>query len=230
MIPLKDDNPTSKFPFITVILISLNVIVFIYTDILGLGGETLMLHYSLIPYNIVTFGQWTDSGPLTAVSTFFTSQFIHGGFLHLAGNMLFLWIFGNNIEDRLGTTKYAIFYLSCGAIAAAAQIIPDPNSQIPMIGASGAIAGVMGAYLLEFPRARVLTLFWILFFVRLIWLPAYVIILYWAALQVFLQLSSGGQVGGVAYMAHIGGLIAGMALFKLMMLFGGRKTTLWSEN
>lgn len=230
MIPLKDNNPTSKFPAVTIALIILNTFVFIYTDILGFGGEEFILRFSLIPYNIITAGQWTGSGPVMAAASFFTSQFIHGGFLHIAGNMLFLWIFGNNIEDRLGSFKYLVFYLICGAIAAAAQIIPDPNSQIPMIGASGAISGVMGAYLLEFPRARVLTLIWILFFIRLVWLPAFFIILYWVALQVFLQLSSSGQAGGVAYMAHIGGFVSGMALFKLLMLFGGRRTTLWSEN
>lgn len=168
MIPLKDDNPTSRFPVITVALIALNVIVFIYTDILGLGGEAFMLRFSLIPYNIITVGQWANTGPIFAAASFFTSQFIHGGFFHIAGNMLFLWIFGNNIEDRLGPFKYLSFYLICGAVAAIAQIVPDPTSQIPMIGASGAIAGVMGAYLLEFPRARVLTLIWILFFIRII--------------------------------------------------------------
>ena len=224
MIPLKDNNPTSKFPVVTVGLVAINAAVFIYTGILGIGGEELYARFALIPYNVITIGG--TSGPILAAASFFTSQFLHAGFLHVAGNMLFLWIFGNNIEDRLGSFRFIIFYLLCGAIAAAAQIIPDPQSRIPMIGASGAVSGVMGAYLLEFPRARVLTLIWILFFIRLVWLPAFFIILYWAALQVLLQLSSGGQSGGVAYMAHIGGFIAGLVLFKIFLLFGRKKAAL----
>lgn len=230
MIPLKDNIPTLKYPYMTVGIIALNVVVFIITYVLGLGDSPFFLRMSLIPYNFITLGRITDSSPLLAGASLFTSQFIHGGFLHIGGNMLFLWIFGNNVEDKLGSFKFIVFYLLCGAIAGISQIIPDPASRVPMIGASGAIAGVMGAYLLEFPRARVLTLIWILFFIRLIWLPAFFIILYWIALQVFFQLTAGNQMGGVAYMAHIGGFIAGLILIKLFLLFGSRKTTLWNEN
>ena len=230
MIPLKDNNPTSGFPLITVVLISLNVIVYIYTDILGFGNQELILRFGLIPYNIVTAGQWTSSGPLMAGTSFISSQFLHGGLFHLAGNMLFLWIFGNNIEDSMGSSKFALFYLACGLVAGAAQIIPDPHSRIPMIGASGAVAGVMGAYLLEFPRARVLTFIWVLFFIRLIWLPAFIIILYWVAIQLFYQFALGGEGGGVAYMAHIGGFAAGLVLFKLFLLFGAKNRARPREN
>ena len=230
MIPLKDNNPTSRFPLVTIVLISLNVIVYIYTDILGFGGQETVIRFGLIPYNVVTAGQWTSSGPLMAGASFLSSQFLHGGLFHLLGNMLFLWIFGNNIEDRIGSFRFILFYLACGVIAGLAQIIPDPHSRIPMIGASGAVAGVMGAYLLEYPRARVLTLIWVLFFIRLIWLPAFVIILYWVALQLFYQFALGGDNGGVAYMAHIGGFASGLVLFKIFSLFGGNNRVRPREN
>jgi membrane associated rhomboid family serine protease len=230
MIPLKDNNPTSRFPVVTVLLIVTNVAVFLFTDLLGYGGREFLLKYSLIPYNIMTVGSWTGNGPLMAGFSIISSQFLHGGLFHVGGNMLFLWIFGNNIEDRLGGMKFLFFYLLCGVAAATAQIVPDPRSVVPMIGASGAVAGIMGAYLLEFPRARVLTLIWILFFIRLVWLPAFVIIIYWILLQVFFQLASGSSGGGVAYMAHIGGFMAGLILVRLFMLFGGRKRIIWKSN
>lgn len=226
MIPLKDNNPTSRFPIVTVLLIAANVSVFIVTDFLGYGGEEFLLKFSLIPYNIMTVGTWTGNGPLMAGFSILSSQFLHGGLFHIAGNMLFLWIFGNNIEDRLGGLRFLFFYLLCGVAAAMAQIVPDPRSMVPMIGASGAVAGVMGAYLLEFPRARVLTLIWILFFIRLVWLPAFVIIIYWILLQVFYQLASD-SASGVAYMAHIGGFVAGLILVRMFLLFGGRRRVIW---
>jgi membrane associated rhomboid family serine protease len=229
MIPLKDNNPTSRFPVVTVLLIVTNVAVFLFTDLLGYGGREFLLKYSLIPYNIMTVGSWTGNGPLMAGFSIISSQFLHGGLIHVVGNMLFLWIFGNNIEDRLGGMRFFFFYLLCGVAAATAQIVPDPRSVVPMIGASGAVAGIMGAYLLEFPRARVLTLIWILFFIRLVWLPAFVIIIYWILLQVFYQLASGGS-SGVAYMAHIGGFLAGLILVRLFMLFGGRRRIIWKGN
>lgn len=226
MIPLKDNNPTSRFPIVTVLLIAANVSVLIVTDFLGYGGEEFLLKFSLIPYNIMTVGTWTGNGPLMAGFSILSSQFLHGGLFHIAGNMLFLWIFGNNIEDRLGGLRFLFFYLLCGVAAAMAQIVPDPRSMVPMIGASGAVAGVMGAYLLEFPRARVLTLIWILFFIRLVWLPAFVIIIYWILLQVFYQLASD-SASGVAYMAHIGGFVAGLILVRMFLLFGGRRRVIW---
>lgn len=226
MLPLKDNIPTSRFPLATVALIVINVIVFIIIDIFGYGGKELFFRYGFIPYDVITAGRWSGEGPLIAGFSVFSSQFLHGGLFHIAGNMLFLWIFGNNIEDRMGKIRFVVFYLLCGAAGAIAQIIPDPRSLVPVIGASGAVAGVMGAYLLEFPRARVLTLIWILFFIRLIWLPAFLIIIYWIALQIFFQLGSGGQGSGVAYMAHIGGFAAGLVFFRLFLLFGGRRTTL----
>jgi membrane associated rhomboid family serine protease len=222
MIPLKDDNPTSSFPIITILIILINCAVFIYTDILGLATKEFYLQYSVIPVNIVTFGQAMDRTVFSALSTLITSQFLHGGFIHIAGNMLFLWIFGNNIEDRFGKVLFVFFYLFCGIVAALAQVMGSPSSEMPMLGASGAIAGVMGAYLLLFPRARVLTLIWFLIFIRLIWIPASFIIIYWIIIQVFLQMNSVGQQGGVAYLAHIGGFAAGLLLCLLFKSFAGQ--------
>jgi len=214
MIPLKDNIPTSRLPVITLILIGINVIIYFFFNLLDFGGNAFIAKYALIPANVISGGRFAETGLPLAAASFVTSQFIHGDFLHIAGNMLFLWIFGNNIEDKMGSARFVIFYLLCGVLAGMAQILPDPGSMIPMIGASGAIAGVMGAYLLEYPRARVLTLIWIIFIVRIVWLPAFVIIIYWIALQVLYQVSSGGEAGGVAYMAHIGGFAAGLLLVK----------------
>ncbi len=219
MIPLKDDNPTQRIPFITIAIIALNILVFFYTDILGFGDDRFILHFAAIPINIISMGDFTGVSSLTAFSTIITSQFLHGGFLHLAGNMLFLWIFGNNIEDKLGPIVFLFFYLICGVFAFLAQMVGDMYSQIPMIGASGAIAGVMGAYLIAFPKARVLTLIWIVFYIRLIWLPAFVIIVYWVFLQIIYQIGSGGEGGGVAYLAHIGGFISGLFIFLVFKGF-----------
>jgi membrane associated rhomboid family serine protease len=222
MIPIKDNNPTRRFPIITVILILTNVAIFIYTDLLGFGTSHFIARFAVIPVNVTSLGQANGLGPLAALESIFTSQFLHGGLLHIASNMLFLWIFGNNVEDRFGSLFFVIFYFSCGALAALAQILGDPSSQIPMLGASGAIAGVMGAYLLMFPNAQVLTLIWIIFFIRLIWVPAYIIIVYWIIIQVISQFLTTSQQGGVAYLAHIGGFAAGIGLFYVYRLFAGR--------
>jgi membrane associated rhomboid family serine protease len=213
MIPLKDNNPTSRFPIITLLLILANIVVFVYTDILGFGTKEFVFQYAVVPVDIVNFGEISGRAPFSVLATLFTSQFMHGGLLHIVSNMLFLWIFGNNVEDRLGPISFVIFYPACGVVAAIAQVMGSPSSAVPMLGASGAVAGVMGAYFLMFPRAEVLTLIWIIFFIRLVWLPAYVIIIYWVAIQVFSQINAGGQQGGVAYLAHIGGFAAGVILY-----------------
>ena len=150
--------------------------------------------------------------------TVFTAMFMHGGLLHLGGNMLFLWIFGNNVEDSMGPVKFVIFYLLAGIAATAGQILIDPDSQVPNIGASGAIAGVLGGYLLLFPKARVVTIIFIVFFFTIIELPALVILGFWFIQQVlfgYFDLNSGGQGGGVAYFAHIGGFVFGLIAIKL---------------
>jgi membrane associated rhomboid family serine protease len=222
MIPLKDNNPTTHFPIITILIILINCAVFIYTDILGLATKEFYYQFSVIPVDITSLGQATERPALAALSTLITSQFLHGGLFHIASNMLFLWIFGNNVEDRLGKIRFVIFYLLCGIIAALAQVMGDPSSTTPMLGASGAIAGIMGAYLFMFPGTQVLTLIWIVIFIRLVWLPASLIIIYWILLQVVLQLFSAGQQGGVAYLAHIGGFAGGIALYFLLKMLGRR--------
>ncbi|HEY6007102.1 MAG TPA: rhomboid family intramembrane serine protease [Geobacteraceae bacterium] len=233
MIPLKDYNPTRNFPLFTIILIAVNIAIFIQDRLSG--------HYEkmLVPTARGVVTTMTFTGGLserfamvpaellhnlpTQWPTVFTSMFLHGNWLHIGSNMLYLWIFGNNIEDTLGRARYLVFYFGCGLAAALAQILSDPAATIPMVGASGAVAGVMGAYLLLFPRARVLTLIPIFIFFTTVELPAFVIIGYWALLQ-FLNASllQGGEMlhgGGVAYFAHIGGFSAGVLL---ILLFGGR--------
>ncbi|HBC45684.1 MAG TPA: rhomboid family intramembrane serine protease [candidate division Zixibacteria bacterium] len=222
MIPLKDNNPTTHFPIFTILIILINCAVFIYTDILGLATKEFYYQFSVIPIDISSLGQATERSALAALSTLITSQFLHGGLFHIASNMLFLWIFGNNVEDRLGRIRFVIFYLLCGIIAGLAQVTGDPSSTTPMLGASGAIAGVMGAYLFMFPGTQVLTLIWIVIFIRLVWLPASFIIIYWILIQVVLQVTSAGQQGGVAYLAHIGGFAGGIALYFLFRMFGRR--------
>lgn len=217
MFPLKDDNPTSRLPIITLLLVIANSFVFLYGNVMQ--GEEFILRYAAIPANIMTLGGLLEQNSLKALSTIFTSQFIHGNFLHIFGNMLFLWIFGNNVEDRMGRIAFTIFYLTCGAAAVFAQMIGNPYSQMPMVGASGAIAGVMGAYLLMFPHAKVLTLFFIVIFIRMVWVPAYFVILLWIFLQVIYQLSANPEAGGVAYLAHIGGFAAGVVLLMLYRPF-----------
>lgn len=230
MIPLKDRNPTSSFPVVSITLIVLNVAVFAldrmsghYTSVLvrtarGLvrtesftGGLTEA--FALVPANLMSsFGLYWP--------TIFTSMFLHGNWLHIGSNMLYLWIFGDNIEDRLGKLRFLLFYFLTGAAAAALQIVSDPFSPTPMVGASGAVAGVMGAYILLFPRAMVLTLVPVFIFLTYFDVPAFVIIGYWALLQLlnafYLEGGGMGKGGGVAYFAHIGGFAAGMALVSTM--------------
>ena len=212
MIPLKDDNPTRTFPFVTILIIVTNIVVYIYQLTLGQKAETLfILRAGAIPYEIIRFA---DIHPLAFIPpplTLFSAMFIHGGFLHVAGNMLYLWIFGDNIEDRLGHFRFIVFYLLSGLIASLAHIIMLPNSTVPMIGASGAIAGVLGAYFLLYPRAHVLTLVFFFFFVDIIRIPALVFLGLWFVFQIL----SSGAGGGIAWYAHIGGFIGGAVLVKL---------------
>jgi len=213
MIPLKDDNPTRTTPFVTWGIVAANIAVFIYE--LGLGDEglrVLVFRMGLIPAEVTGAVRAGGMGlPLTP----FTSMFLHGGFLHLAGNMLYLWIFGNNIEDQTGHLRFLVFYLLCGLVAAGTQVAWSPASQVPMIGASGAIAGVLGAYMLLFPRARVLTLVPIFIFIQLIYLPAILVLGIWFLYQILLSRMADPVQGGVAFYAHIGGFVGGMVLIWL---------------
>ena len=213
-LPLKDDNPTNTFPFVTVGLILANCFVFYHQLALSLpAGQKFVFQWGAIPYQIVHGEVLYGKGLFPPVLTLFSSMFLHGGFLHLIGNMLYLWIFGNNIEDTLGHFRFLIFYLLAGIGAALAQVFSDPQSTAPMIGASGAVAGVLGAYLLLFPHARILTLMFIFVFIRMIRIPALIVLGFWFLMQL-LSVTSGFETG-VAFFAHIGGFVSGLILVKV---------------
>ncbi|MBI3805080.1 MAG: rhomboid family intramembrane serine protease [Nitrospirae bacterium] len=216
MIPLKDDLLTHTTPVVTVALVAVNIIVFFYEVSLGAGADNFIFQYGAIPLNLV-HGMDGGRQGLVAVSSVLTSMFLHGGFMHLAGNMLYLWIFGNNIEDVMGHVRFILFYLVCGVIAAYTHALTDPGSRIPMVGASGAISGVLGAYLVLFPHAKVLTLVPIGFFIQLIRIPAVLVLGIWFLVQFVSGIFGysgifGSQSGGIAWFAHIGGFLAGMVL------------------
>ena len=211
VLPLYDDQKTSTFPVLTILLIAVNTLVFALWQV-PLGVNESVMHAALVP------AEWTQAPGVVTFHHMINSMFMHGSWMHLIGNMWFMWIFGNNVEDAMGHFRFIIFYLVCGALADFAHIAYDPQSQVPMIGASGAVSGVLGAYLVLHPRASVVTLVPLGIFTRLMELPAFVFLLFWIALQIFSQMASAvpsrhpGQGGGVAYLAHIGGFAAGLAL------------------
>lgn len=211
MMPLTDDNRGRRTtPFVTWSLIAINVIVFLYQ--LLLGEQQLwrfITDYGIIPREISN-----GEGYLSLV----TSMFLHGGWLHIIGNMLFLWVFGDNVEDIMGHVRYLLFYLLTGLAAGLAQVFTNPESTIPLIGASGAVSGLLAAYLVSFPHGRILTLVTLGFFITTFMLPAWVMIGYWIVLQVIqgtMSLGIDADTGGVAWFAHIGGFVAGLALVFL---------------
>lgn len=210
MIPLKDDNPTQSFPAVTLALIAANVAVFAWELLLPAPErQQMIVQMAVIPHEI-TRGPLHLNLILHNGLTLLTAMFLHGGLLHLGGNMLYLWIFGNNIEDVVGHVRFLVFYLLCGLAGSFAQVAAHPASRVPMIGASGAIAGVLGAYLVLFPAARVLTLFFLFYFVRVVPIPALIVLGIWLLIQL---VSAGGAAGGgVAWFAHIGGFVTGLAL------------------
>ena len=211
MIPLKDDNPARSRPVVTWALIALNVAAFAYTLSLGAeAGERLIYSAGTIPFEITHMVDLSHRAVVPIPLTILTGIFLHGGPLHLAGNMLYLWIFGNNVEDAMGHLRFVGFYLLCGFIASFIHILSAPDSTLPMIGASGAIAGILGAYAVLFPRARISTLVFVFFFVRMVSLPAVLLLGIWFLLQVL----SAAQGGPVAWFAHIGGFLAGALLIK----------------
>ena len=240
MIPISDDNPTRIKPYVVYALIAINVLVYIIDHVGATNAFGRLWNWSMVPYSVISdvrvvpvlnqvgqivgFSKAPEVGPHPQWITIFSSMFLHGGLAHIGGNMLFLWIFGNNIEDTLGHFKFILFYLACGVLAAITHIVVSfmGGSQfIPTVGASGAIAGVLGAYLILFPQARVrtLVLFWIIW--HFVEIPAVFVLGVWFLTQLTGILGTGGQVGGgVAYGAHIGGFIAGVIL---ILLVGGRR-------
>jgi membrane associated rhomboid family serine protease len=237
--PLKDNIPTERFPVVTVALIALNVLAYFFFQhgTISLGDPTgadylqNLFDYAWIPVELTDGVQCVPDQAFQAVEcaagvadqppvyvTVFTAMFMHGGLLHLGGNMLFLWIFGNNVEDSMGPLRFIVFYLLAGLAATALQTAFNTDSAIPNIGASGAVAGVLGGYLLLFPRARVITVIFIIFFFTIVELPAILILGFWFVQQVlfgYFGLSSGGEGGGVAYLAHVGGFVFGLAAIRV---------------
>ncbi|CAA9476349.1 MAG: FIG056164: rhomboid family serine protease [uncultured Solirubrobacteraceae bacterium] len=248
MFPLKDNIPTRRFPVVTVVIIALNVIVYLFVQKktgIDFSGDSLdpgaLTQYAAIPYEvtnpgkecefagqqIICEGQPGVSGSaentLPTWATVFTSMFSHAGLLHLGGNMLFLWIFGNNVEDSMGRVKFVVFYLLGGIAALVGQILIGPEAAVPTLGASGAVAGVLGGYLLLYPRARVVTAIFIVLFFTLIEIPAFLVLGFWFLQQVAfgaLDLTNPtGEGGGVAYFAHIGGFVFGLLMIKLFATY-----------
>ena len=234
MLPLKTDVPSRSTPFVSVSLIVVNVLAFLYQASLQwsddiqttLAAEAFVLEFGAVPCRVSGLCAAPDSFPHPLV-TVLTSMFLHGGLLHVGGNMLYLWIFGDNVEDSLGHARFLVLYLASGALAAIAQVAVAPTSSLPMIGASGAVSGVLGAYLLLFPHASVLTLVTFVFFVRVVRIPAIIVLGLWIVIQLLNGLgafrasfppTTGGS--GVAWFAHIGGFMAGLALLLIMRRWG----------
>ncbi len=235
-LPYRDDNPTERTAVVTVLFITFNVATWVFFQGMGANEAAManaLCNWGLIPGELtglsvgarvpITRGFMcvvdSESNWLTLVSM----QFLHGSWLHLLGNMLFLWIFGNNIEDAMGRGRFIVFYLLCGVVAGAAQIVSDPGSPIPAVGASGAVSGILGAYLVLFPRARVWMVVWVFIFIRQVALPAWMYLIVWIGLQVAsgvadMQARAAGQPGGgVAFWAHVGGFVAGVVLIYLFV-------------
>lgn len=208
MIPLRDTEPSYTFPIATVVIIALNIAAFLYEFSL----DHYELNWFIAQYGVIpTRFQWMDV---------VTGIFLHGGWMHLIGNMWFLWIYGDNVEDLLGHINFVVFYLLCGVAATLVHVVFNGDSRVPTIGASGAIAGVMGAYMVKFPNSRILTLVFVVVFVTTMEIPAFLILIYWFVIQFFSGIGSVGHShlsqGGVAWFAHVGGFLAGIALVLLM--------------
>jgi len=218
VIPIRDDNPKNRTPYVGYGVLGLCVGAYLWQLTLGPAGfQSVFFSLGLIP--AVVTGHAVLPPELATVPptvTIVTSMFLHGGFLHLAGNLLYLWIFADNVEDALGHLRFLVFYLLCGVGAAAAQVLPDPDSVIPMVGASGAISGVLAAYLLMFPHARVLVVIPFGFILQVLKLRAVTVLGFWFLLQLLSSLATAQDSGGVAFRAHIGGFVAGLALLPLL--------------
>ncbi len=212
MIPLRDTTKSGSFPIVNTAFIAINIAVFIYQIWIAGDQRLFMFRFGLVPAIVTTD---LEIGVFNRIYPFFTSMYLHAGWMHIIGNMIFLYIFGDNIEHRMGHIRYLIFYILTGVLAAVIQFLISTGSVIPIVGASGAISGVLGAYLLFYPKSRILTVVPILFFIRLIHLPATVFIFVWFLIQFLGGISTAGRgadVGGVAFWAHIGGFAAGLIL------------------
>ncbi|MEL6139672.1 MAG: rhomboid family intramembrane serine protease [Cyanobacteria bacterium J06628_6] len=229
MVPLSDNNPIRITPYVVYALVAINIVIFIYELTLQTGATDVALQqffntWAIVPRELTESFTGQSAVPVSEWFTLVSSQFLHGGFLHIAGNMLYLWVFGNNIEDQLGHAKFIVFYLVCGVLAGLCQWIFDPLSTVPTLGASGAIAGVMGAYIIRFPKAQILTFLPLFFIFTTVRIPAIFFLGWWFVQQAFYSIASLGAqadmgTGGVAYLAHAGGFVFGVILGPLLGLF-----------
>lgn len=214
LLPLRDENPTYRFPLLTILFIGANVSIYLYGILLG--DQVVELYYRLgtIPIEITTMQDYGLPSLFPIPLSIITSMFMHGGFFHLLSNMLYLWIFGNNVEDVLGPIRFILFYSVSGIIAAITHIVAQPYSEIPMVGASGAIAGILGAYMVLFPQARIKTLIFIIIFIEITYIRAFFLLGFWFLMQVF---NIGNIRSGVAWFAHIGGFVFGFFGVKFFL-------------
>jgi membrane associated rhomboid family serine protease len=232
-LPLYDDNPIQRTPVVTYVLIGMCIGAFFWQ--LGQNEEAVAYGLGMIPALLFGYAELPRGAQMIPPwATLFTSMFLHGGLLHLGGNMLFLWIFGNNIEDLLGRGRFLLLYLASGAAAALAQALADPMSQVPMVGASGAVAGVLGAYLITYPRANVHVFMWIIIFFWIVTVPAWIMLGFWFVMQLFSGLGTERGEPGVAFWAHVGGFIAGILLYLMLrprrvMLLQPQKTPVFAS-
>ncbi len=226
MIPVRDENPVRVLPVVTYTVLALTVLVFLWQVSLPARGQKMAVYaFGMIPASLLGEARLPpELAVVPPAATVLTSMFLHGGWMHLLGNLLYLWIFGNNVEEAMGHVRFALFYLLTGTIAALAQALPDPVSTVPVVGASGAISGVLGAYLVLYPHARVLV--W-LPFAGLVHMAAAVVLGLWFLIQVLASSLPGDSEGGIAFMAHIGGFVAGMVLLPV---FRRRGVALWSAR
>ncbi len=222
MIPIRDRNPSGTFPYVTIGIIVINILIFLYELSLGSGLGEFIMKFGVVPLKVSYYSQASD---LTFINTFFpfiSSMFLHGGFIHLIGNMWFLWIFGDNIEDKLGHFKFILFYILCGLIASSVHVFFNSQSNVPCIGGSGAIAGVLGAYMITFPHARVVTIVPLFIFIQVMELPALVVLGFWFVIQFFngaASITASASGTGVAWWAHIGGFAAGVIILYIIRIF-----------
>lgn len=228
ILPINSDNPVRITPWVTISILMANVCVFLYSYLLGDFGFDIFTHrLGLIPFEIWRGVDAVSPTPIPLYLTVFTSMFMHGGWIHLGGNLLYLWIFGNNIEEAMGAFRFLMFYLICGISATVAHVISSPDSMIPLVGASGAIAGILGAYLAAFPGTRVHVLVFLIFFIQIVRVPALLVLGGWFVIQVFSATAESAGGSGVAWYAHIVGFIVGYLLMrkrirKLVSYSGGR--------
>lgn len=215
MIPLRDAIRSKTFPVVNVLIIAANVLAFLWQLSLGPQLRDALLLYGIVPVRYSDPSLSVQFTTFEQILPFFSSMFLHGGFMHILGNMWFLYIFGDNIEDRLGHLRYLLFYLVCGLAAGVIHLYTNWESNLPTIGASGAISGIMGAYLLLYPRSRILTLIPIFFFIQFFEIPAFIFLIYWLFIQIISASLTPKNVGGIAFWAHIGGFVAGLVFIKL---------------